>query len=400
MKVLYITGLHPRHDNPIAGIFITRRLKKLKEIGINYSAVSYNLNLKENFLIKIARFLLKKPAASNAETITVDGITYNFAAVKVGLLDKIFFREKFINSAFKALQNELNLNGYDLIHAHWAYPHGYIASLLKSKMGIPYVLSVHGNDIHTDPWEKPRTKTYVREALTTADKVIFVSSSLYEKSKELGYTGYNHEIIPNGVDTSLFKPILKDDAKKELQLCKEDKKYVGFIGSLDWVKRADRLPELFYGIAQNYKDVTFVIVGQGNLRDHIEKKIIDYNLNVTFTGLIDPGKVMLWLNILDVLILPSRREGFGNIIIEAQACGCPVVGSNVGGIPEALGDGGIVVDVGESFEEDFVNAVVNLLENPIPAAMLRKRAMQYDWDVTVKKEIDVYYEILARNQTY
>jgi len=79
------------------------------------------------------------------------------------------------------------------------------------------------------------------------------------------------------------------------------------------------------------------------------------------------------MNAMDVMILPSRNEGFGAVIIEAQACGVPVVGSSNGGIPEAIGDGGIVVEEGENFEKRFAEAVINFLENPIDSNYIREK---------------------------
>jgi len=67
-------------------------------------------------------------------------------------------------------------------------------------------------------------------------------------------------------------------------------------------------------------------------------------LDVHFTGMLPQAEVAKWMNAMDVMILPSRNEGFGMVIVEAQGCGTSVVGSSNGGIPEAIGNGGIVVE--------------------------------------------------------
>jgi len=102
------------------------------------------------------------------------------------------------------------------------------------------------------------------------------------------------------------------------------------------------------------------------------------------------------MNAMDVMILPSRNEGFGAVIIEAQACGVPVVGSSNGGIPEAIGDGGIVIEEGEDFEKRFAEAVVEMLKNPIEREYLRERALGFSWENIVKREVAVYEEVLKR----
>jgi len=96
------------------------------------------------------------------------------------------------------------------------------------------------------------------------------------------------------------------------------------------------------------------------------------------------------------MILPSRNEGFGSVIIEAQACGVPVVGSSNGGIPEVIGDGGIVVEEGEDFEKRFAEAVVEMLKKPIDSGYLRERTLGFSWENIVKREVAVYEEVLKR----
>jgi len=119
-------------------------------------------------------------------------------------------------------------------------------------------------------------------------------------------------------------------------------------------------------------------------------------LLVKFVGSVSHEDVPYYMNAMDVMILPSRNEGFGAVVIEAQGCGVAVVGSSNGGIPEAIGDGGVVVEDGEDFEKRFAQSVVKLLEDPIDESYLRKRALGFSWENIVEKEIKVYNEALNR----
>ncbi len=172
-----------------------------------------------------------------------------------------------------------------------------------------------------------------------------------------------------------------------------NKKVVGYVGNLKYVKRADKFSEIFENIALK-QEVEFLVVGDGELREYVEKECQKRNLNVKFVGRVSQDKVSYYMNAMDVMILPSRNEGFGAVVIEAQACGVPVVGSSNGGIPEAIGDGGIAVEEGENFEKRFAEAVINLLENPIDSNCIREKALEYSWENIVKKEVKVYEEVV------
>ena len=390
MNILIITGLYPKINNKMSGIFITRRVKKLIDAGIRLDLVAFTK--KEGFWFRNLKRILKMPLGERGQQI-INGVEYNYLPIELGLTERLFYDKRIGHLGLESAKRFLSMNNYDLIHAHFVYPPGYIAYLLSKNVNIPYIVSAHGSDIHTIPWKNANTIPYIRQALDNAGKVLFNNSDMYETALKMGYKGDNHMILPNGVDTSVFFPREKELVRKELGIAQAGKKYVGFVGGLKWVKRADKLPEIFYLIAKMKKNVAFVVVGDGDLRKTVEKKCASYDLDVFFVGQQDPMDIPKWINVLDVLILPSRREGFPNVILEAQSCGCNVVGSNVGGIPEAIGTGGIIVDDSDTFEMEFAQSTVRLLNNPMSQNKLRKRAMEFDWDIIIKKQIEVYREV-------
>jgi len=101
------------------------------------------------------------------------------------------------------------------------------------------------------------------------------------------------------------------------------------------------------------------------------------------------------MNAMDVMILPSRNEGFGAVVIEAQACGTCVVGSSNGGIPEAIGFEEFVVQEGENFEERSAEKVVWVLENGYEPNRFIERAKDYTWQSIVRREIKVYNAVMG-----
>lgn len=392
MKILILSGLHPTNINKSGGIFITRRCERLPE-NIEYYLVS-EVQIYSPLLEKIKKNKKLNEGNKKLNTIQINNVTWHFIKSKKNLLNAVLDKIIKGNEAkrlLKDLQKQVNFKEYDLLHINWAYPEGYIGKLIKEKYGIPYVLTLHGSDIHTNPFNNEKIKKYTLEALEQAEKLIFVSNALLKSAFSLGYAKDNYKIIPNGIDCDKFKLMDKNCIKSELNLTG---KVVGFAGNLVYVKRADKLPSIFENISRLYNQALFIVVGDGELREQIEEECNRKNLKVKFFGRVEPDKVSYYMNAMDIMILPSRNEGWGCVIIEANACGVPVVGSNEGGIPEAIGDFGITVHEGENFEKRFAEETVKLLKGTSDSKALNSRARSYDWNKIVSLECNVYEEVI------
>ena len=399
MNVLFVSNSFPFKGNTLSGIFITHRLKSLKRLGIDFTV--YALSAQDDLLMRILLKVLGiKPVVVPDVPLNVDGVTYNYVTFNRKLLnmvyDEILKGKKYVKYSKKVVEQILDKNEedrFDLIHAHGMYnfiPSGLVAMELSEKYNIPFVVTLHGSDInYRMKWRK---ELYLN-VLESAAKCIFVSNGLLNKAKSYGYSGKNAVVIPNGYDSEIFKPMDKDQIRKELGIYKEGYRYVGYVGNLIYVKRADKLPEIFKYIHQEIPNTKFLVVGDGKYRNKLEK--VTHGLDIHFTGMLPQTEVPKWMNAMDVMILPSRNEGFPTVVNEAQGCGTPVVGSSNGGIPEAIGNGGIVVEDGKDFEKRFAKAVVNMLANPIDRDLLVRKAIKYSWENIVNLELNVYQEILG-----
>ena len=395
MKILVITNLFPYPGNETRGNFITNRLKALKKFNVDFNV--FGTISQDSLFAKVFRKITGSARQEKyGDYYEIDGIRYNYLSFDRRLYDifseyvlkkdyTLEYAKELANKKYKSFVQEK----YDLIHAHGMFnpPAGLVAKLLSQKLNIPYVVTCHGSDINL---LMENAKELYIDVLGNADKVIFVSNALLNKAKSLSYSGTNAVVIPNGIDPKIFKPLDKEKIKRELGL---NKKVVGYVGNLKYVKRADKFSEIFENIALK-QEVEFLVVGDGELRENVEKECRQKSLKVKFVGRVPNDEVPYYMNAMDVMILPSRNEGFGAVIIEAQACGVPVVGSSNGGIPEAIGNGGIAVEEGEDFEKRFADAVVELLKNPINSSYLRERALGFSWENIVKKEVKVYEEVV------
>lgn len=395
MKVLVITNLAPISSNLNSGIFIVRRLQEYKKFNVEFDAVS--LFFEDSDSVLLIKKLLKKSPIQSKPVEKYENIQFKVVSIYKQLnsllKEKLFGDDYYKTSEKYAVEIEkmFKIEDYDLIHAHGMYgvPAGLIASILSEKYIKPFVVSLHGSDINIVM--SKRSKIYVK-VLEKASANIFVSNALLEKAKSYGYSGKNAVVIPNGYDEEIFKSLDKESVRKELGICKEGYKYIGFVGNLVPIKRADKLGEIFNLIAKVYPNTYFIVVGDGPLREEIKKET--EGLNIIFTGRLPQQEVAKWMNALDVMVLPSRNEGWPCVVLEAQACGTCVVGSSNGGIPEAIGFPEYVVQEGENFEERFAKKVVEILEHGYDASKLIERSKEFTWKNIVAKEIEIYKNII------
>jgi len=366
----------------------------MKEKNLSFKV--YGIIPDDTVLVKMLKKRSGKKIYDTSYThFETEGIDYEYLSIKRNIFNVFkerLQREKtfleYNELIFNQIYNNVKRENFQLIHAHGMYepPAGLIAKYFSEKLKIPYIITCHGSDVN---YKMPLTPKLYIDTFEQAAKVIFVSNAILNKAKSYGYSGKNAVIIPNGVNIDLFKMLDKEKIKQELHFIR---KVVGFVGNLLPVKRADKLPEIFEEINQNF-ETDFLIIGEGRLKNKIEKNCRKKNLNITFTGKLPHEKISYYLNAMDVLILPSRNEGFPCVVLEAQACGVPVVGSNNGGIPEAIGEGGIVVNEGENFEKRFAEGVIKILKNPIDKNFLRNRATEYSWNNITKMEFDIYQNL-------
>lgn len=390
MNILYITSVFPSPQKRMGGCFITRRLQHIRNFGsFTILAVYYRPIGAARFL----RGLVGRLSPSLPSEYETSGITYKYYPIDVSIIED-FTGNKLKRFVIDHMVSILSGKNFDIIHAHYVYPAGVVGVCLKNRMEIPLVTTTHGSDINVDVNKRSHIKTSTLEALTKSDRTIFVSNALKNVAINIGFNGKHSSVIPNGVDCNRFRPLNKIESKTRLRingLC------VGFVGNLLPIKRAEKLPEIFEKIVEQV-DAGFMVVGDGPQRDMIEAKCKKRGLRVIFYGSVPIDEVPRYINAMDVMILPSRNEGWPCVVLEAQACGLPVVGSDNGGTSEAIGDGGIVVKEGEDFEERFATAVINLLRNPIDPQKLREKALKYDWSEIVKKEIEIYRQLIEESK--
>jgi glycosyltransferase involved in cell wall biosynthesis len=208
------------------------------------------------------------------------------------------------------------------------------------------------------------------------------------------YTNVRPIVLPNGIDTDIFKPLMPDiKLKSELNI-KEDEtviitvcRLVGWKGVQYSIRAVDKLIRAGYLIK-------YLVIGDGEERKNLEKIVFESNLNdkFIFLGNINNSLLPKYYSIADIAVFPSiANETFGISIAEAMSCGVPVISTTVGGIPEVVGDAGILVSPKD--ENAIADMIKFLIENSYVRKELgikgRNRVIEnFSWDRVIYRFLE------------
>ncbi len=385
MKVLVISSEFPNQVQRTKAIFIGQQIAKLAALcDLKVIApVPWSPPVKT---VKKWHIFSQVPATEVNDGIDVFHPRY-LVIPKVG---RCLYGVFYFLGIYKTAKNLLRDFSFDIILAYFAYPDGFAAALLAKAFKKPLIIKVLGSDINL--YIRSRMRRFLTAyALRQADKVIAVSNDLKSRIVDLGVAPEKIEVVPNGVDTVKFTPQDKHECRKKLSL-NLDKKIVLFIGSFRKVKGIDDLIAAFAKLSNANRDnLSLVLLGDGELREEIKENIHELNLEsrIKLQGAVPYADIGLWLNASDVFCLPSLNEGCPNVLLEALACGVPVVATRVGGIPEIINSDNLGILVSPHDPEALAGGILRALNGPWQRRALRKRVENATWQTVAGRIFDV-----------
>lgn len=278
---------------------------------------------------------------------------------------------------FELIVEEHQREPFDLIHAYFLPMAGFVGTYAGKYLNIPSVVSIRGNDIERAAFD-PSKFSHVMYALQNANAVTTNASILAKKAK--AFIDREIHIIPNGIDTTLFKPMERNEALAESilesdsllsplreQAPRVQTPVIGFIGEL---REKKGMATLLTGYAQLAKKIPVSLFIVGEVRDGEDKKyfeefkITNPQLPITVTGHVPHKDLPAYYSLMDVFVHPSLRDGMPNAVLEAMACEVPVIATPVGGVMDLIEDNvnGFLVNVNDT--DGLAEKMVEVLSQP------------------------------------
>ncbi len=283
---------------------------------------------------------------------------------------------------------------FQLALAAWVYPDACAVALLAEQLKFPFVAVAQGADVHQAFQIRPRREV-ITELLPAARGVITRSGELARQLAEAGISREKLHPILNGIDFEAFRPADVMAVRQELGL-PVNQRIVLFVGDFVAVKNPVLLVEAFGRVCDDdrFANALLVFVGagplEGEINFHAERGATSGRVLVA--GRQRPETVAKFMQSADVLCVPSQGEGVPNVILEAFACGVPVVATQVGGIPE-VHTGDYLGRLVPSRDAEALSEALKLVLDALPD---RKRICEYARQFTWERAADQYHAVLSK----
>jgi glycosyltransferase involved in cell wall biosynthesis len=298
----------------------------------------------------------------------------------------------------------IDADAIDVLHTH-SYKPNLLGRMAAALSGRPSLRTVaHYHNFYDDKWTAEGTLPLDRRLTRASDRLIACSEAVREHMVErLEVPRQSIEVILNGVDLARFSGAYDVEALRSSLGIPPGMRVVASVGRVSRQKASDDVVRAARMICDARKDCVFVLAGADDdpFTPTVRRMVADLGLadRVIFTGHLSDVAPLYAL--ADVVVMPSRWEGFGLVLVEAMASGTPLVTTAVGPIPEVVGEGSALM-IRPDAPADLARAVLDVLDDPHLARSLaargRERARTFSWARAGERLDAVYADLAAESR--
>ena len=348
----------------------------------------------------IVKYLPFKKLKAFDESVVIDlkGLPKNVEVIKTpvwyvpfGVFNK-WLGELHFRAVDRAIK-KYNIK-FDIVHSHFIWSSGYVGMRLKEKYNVPFVVTGHGFDVYQLPFKNDWWKEKIREILLSANQIVTVSEFNRSFLSKIEIPDSKVKIINNGFSSKDFYLIDKITPRKQLNI-DINKKVVIAVGNLEKIKGYDILIESMVKLVLENENILCYIVGEGSQHSNLESLIKQNKLenNVFLVGAKPHDTIMKWMNAGDIFVIPSRMESASVVLLEALACGKPVVSMKVGIVPDIIisdkygyisenNSNSLAENIGKALRGDWnYNEIANYVNS-------------FSWESSVRELTNIYDNII------
>ena len=388
IRLLTFSTLYPNAASPTHGIFVETRLRQLLASGEAESRVVAPVPW---FPFRHRRFgeyaaFAAAPAHEVRHGIRTEHPRF-LRLPKIGMTSAPFtLAYAGLRTARRLIAEGCN---FDLIDAHYFYPDGVAAVMLGRALGKPVIITARGTDINLIP-RHALPRRMILWAGQQCAAMITVCGALRDELVALGADPAKITVLRNGVDLELFRPEERQAARAAFGVSRFA---LVSVGHLIPRKGHDLVIRALCGLP----DVELLIAGSGPEEEALKRLASNLRVDdrVRLLGSLPQFQLRTLYSAADALVLASSREGWANVLLEAMACGCPVVASNVWGAPEIVAAPEAGVLMRERSATGVVDGLARLRAVTPDRAATRRYAEKLDWDATTRGQLALFERVLA-----
>ncbi|HEX4634928.1 MAG TPA: glycosyltransferase family 4 protein [Rhizomicrobium sp.] len=388
ISILTATTLFPNSLQPSHGVFVETRLRHLTANGKVRAHVLAPVPWAPPLLPGFAK-LRQVPDRERRNGFEVEHPRY-VVIPKIGMNLAPHTLYRAMRHRFRQLLN----SGVrvDLIDAHYFYPDGIAATWLAREFRLPLVITARGTDINLIP-EFARPRQRILDAAQSAGAIVTVCQALKDRMVELGAPASKITVLRNGVDLKAFR--IKD--REGLRAKHGLKGFVlASVGLLIERKGHHFVVEALTSVP----DATLLLAGSGPEHQQLESLAARLGVSdrVRFLGNLDQQALCDVYNCADALVLASSREGWANVLLEAMACGTPVIGTAVWGTPEVIAcpEAGLLLKNRDA--QSIVEAIGALRRSLPERSATRHYAERFDWQATTDGQLKLFGDLIGKHR--